>query len=53
VNFFHNNLRRSDQLFVHVNIKLSTNYAKEAYVETEKHRAFQALELDGSKVMFK
>jgi len=43
----------SDQLFVHVNIKLSTNYAMKAYVETEKHRAFRALELEGSKVMLK
>jgi len=53
VHFFHNNLRRSDQLYVHVNTKSSTNYATKAYVETEKHHAFQALELDGSKLMLK
>lgn len=53
MNYFHNNLRRSHQLFVHVNIKSFTNYAMKAYVETEKHHAFQALELDGSKVMLK
>ena len=53
MNLFHNNLRRSDQLFVHVNIKLCTNYAMKAYVETVKHRPFQALEPDGSKVVLK
>lgn len=53
MNFFHNNLRRPDQLFAHVNIKSSTNYAMKAYVETEKHHAFQALELDGAKLMLK
>jgi hypothetical protein len=51
VNFFHNNLSRSDQLFAHIKINSFTNYATMAYVLKEKkHHAFQTSELDGSKV---